>query len=65
MEEIKWWGYVHTNGSIQVKRYFEPLDIQEAHESPFVKQVFGPWLCTSREEAIKKVKEAVCLREDN
>ena len=21
---MKWWAYVHTNGTLQVKRYFEP-----------------------------------------
>lgn len=52
-----WWGYKHTSGSLQAKRYFEPLDIQEAKESPFCKQVVGPFEAEDREEALKKVEE--------
>ena len=26
---MKWWGYVHTNGTIQVKRYFDKQDLEE------------------------------------
>ena len=54
-----WWGYLHTNNTIQVKRYFERLDIQEAKESPFVQKVFGPFLANSREDAINKVKDLI------
>lgn len=54
-----WWGYLHKSGTLQVKRYFEPLDIQEAKESPFVKSVHGPWEVNSREEALAKLREAL------
>lgn len=50
-----WWGYVHTSGSVHVKRYFGPQDIDEAYESPFVKDVFGPWTCSGREDALKRM----------
>lgn len=59
MGNLQWWGYLHTNGSIQVKRYFSQQDMDEAWESPFVIAVAGPWDCTGREEAISKTKEAV------
>lgn len=52
----KWWGYLHINGSLQVKRYFSPEDIMEAHESPFVDAVAGPWECSGREGALEKLK---------
>ena len=55
----QWWGYKHVNGTYQVKRYFDPLDISEAHESPFVDLVSGPWPCNSRDEAIEKLKGCV------
>lgn len=55
---IKWWGYLHENGSLQVKRYFGPEDLSEARESPFVQQVFGPWEVDSREEALEKLKKS-------
>lgn len=52
----KWWGYKHVNGSFQAKRYFGPLDIQEAHESPFCERVAGPFLASGRDEALKQVE---------
>ena len=54
-----WWGYIHTNKSVHVKRFFSDLDIEEAHESPFVAEVYGPWECKGREEALKKMKEII------
>lgn len=52
----EWWGYIHTNESIQVKRYFDYLDIQEARDSPFVSRVYGPFFADSRDHAIQIVK---------
>lgn len=55
MFKNEWWGYLHTNGSIQAKRYFSQLDICEAKESPFVKQVVSSFEAVSREEALKYI----------
>ena len=57
MNKNLWWGYLHKNGTLQVKRYFGKLDIIEAIESPFVSQVSGPWECDSREEALIRLEE--------
>ena len=54
-----WWGYIHINGSIQVKPYFSPLDIQDALESPFCAKVFKPFACSGREEAIEHIRKEV------
>lgn len=53
-EETKnlWWGYKHTNGSLQVKRYFDKRDIDEAKESDFVDVAAGPFYAGDREEAL-------------
>jgi len=51
-----WWGYLHSEGTLQVKRYFGPMDIQEANESPFCQIVVGPFNAKDREEAIKILK---------
>lgn len=56
MDKIKWWGYIHENGSLQVKRYFGPEDLIEAQQSPFVRSVHGPWEVNNRDEAIEKLK---------
>lgn len=59
MEKVLWWGYKHINGSFQAKRYLDPLDIYEAQESPFVRNVVGPFESGSRDEALKLVEEKV------
>lgn len=50
---MKWWGYLHTNGHVQVKRFFDQLDLDEANESPFVQRVTEPFEANDRDEAIK------------
>lgn len=56
MNANKWWGYQHTNGSLQAKRYFGPEDIDEARESPFVGQIVGPFDAVTREEALAHIE---------
>ena len=55
----KWWGYLHTNGSIQVKRavwtYAE--DLADARSSPFVKQIFPAFEAASREDAVNIISQ--------
>jgi hypothetical protein len=55
--KLLWWGYKHTSGTYQVKRYFDMLDIQEAMESPFCEVVVGPFVSENREEALQVVHE--------
>jgi hypothetical protein len=54
---LKWWGYLHESGSIQLKRYFDNEDIYEAEDSPFVQEVLGPFEAESRDEAILILQE--------
>jgi hypothetical protein len=59
---LMWWGYLHINGSIQVKRAFNhpslmERDFDEAIESPFVSQVFKTFEANSREEAIAHIQK--------
>lgn len=58
---LYWWGYLHVEGSIQVKRYHNnfPEDIEDARISPFVKQVFGPFQALDREEAIRTIQQMI------
>lgn len=53
----QWWGYLHTSGTLQAKRYFGPIDIQEAEESPFCQKVVGPFEALDREDALRIVEE--------
>jgi len=59
MSDLLWWGYRHTEGTLQAKRYFEPLDIQEARESPFVQSAYGPFKAEGRDEALKILEQHV------
>lgn len=52
-----WWGYLHISGTLQAKRYFDPLDIQEAEDSPFCRRAVGPFEAADRDEALAIVKE--------
>ena len=52
---MKWWGYFHRNGSIQVKRFFDVRDIEEAAESPFVLNIVNPFEAEGREDALVKM----------
>lgn len=54
-----WWGYVHENGTYQVKRFFDREDLDDAQSSPFVDQVIQPFEALNREDALKKLEERV------
>lgn len=54
-----WWGYIHVDKSIHIKRYFNDGDINDARWSPFVEHVFEEFEASSREEAFKYIKEKV------
>ncbi len=56
-EQNQWWGYVHTNGSLQAKRWWgDERDIQDANESPFVARVVRPFPCDSGTQALEEIK---------
>jgi hypothetical protein len=48
---MKWWGYIHTNGSLQIKRYFSEADLEDALDSPFCNRLFSPVEAKDRDEA--------------
>lgn len=56
MDENLWYGYLHVNGTVQVKRWFPTtghLDLEEALESPFVQKVHGPVPADNRKQALE------------
>lgn len=60
--KLQWWGYRHTSGDLQVKRWFDdPLDIPEARASDFVVSgsVYGPFVAASRKHAIAILEEKI------
>ena len=54
---MKWWGYLHIHGHIQVKLMHD-IDqcIAEAIQSPFCRKVFMPFEAKDREDAILIIK---------
>lgn len=53
----KWWGYLHVNGQILVKRFWSYEDIDEARRSDFVKSVTWPFDAIDFNDAMVKAKE--------
>lgn len=54
---IRWYGYLHNNGTLHVRRYigdFGESDIEECRASPFVREVFGPF--DARTQHLAKLK---------
>ena len=51
--KVRWWGYLHIRGMLQVKRYFDSGDIEGAMQSDFVDEVTGPFEALDREDAMK------------
>lgn len=48
-----WWGYVHSNYTVQLKRWFgDHKDyIEDCENNPFVLKVVPPFTAQTREEA--------------
>ncbi len=57
MEKKLWWGYIHTNGNIQVKPFMDKRDISDAIQSPFCEEVFAEFEAESRDDAINYIKK--------
>jgi hypothetical protein len=64
LDEIMWWGYLHQNGTPQLKRWFgDHRDYTEDCEgNPFVLQVVRPFAAPHREAAMDILKERLGLR---
>lgn len=58
-KDNQWWGYLHTSGTLQVKRYFEPRDIEEAEQSDFVLETYQPFYAANREDAIEHIRKTM------
>lgn len=55
--KIMWWGYLHSNGEVQCKRWFgDHKDYTEDCEgNDFVVRVVGPFEAGSRFDAVEKL----------
>ena len=58
MTDNMWWGYRHTSGTVQAKRFFDDrAPIEDARQSTFVTQVVEPFQADSRDEALQIVRQ--------
>jgi hypothetical protein len=50
---IMWWGYLHANGTIQLKRWFGDHGdyTKDCNNNPFVKKVAKPFPAPTRQMA--------------
>lgn len=64
MKSVEWWGYLHSNGTTQLKRWFgDHRDYTEDCEgNPFVIRIVKPFEASSREEAAKILCERLRVK---
>lgn len=62
MAELQWWGYLHVNGTVQVKRYFDERAIEDALASDFVIRVVWPFVAENRDDALRIIGERLMGR---
>lgn len=63
----EWWGYRHENGSYQVKPFLGELSrasINDAHSSPFVDKVAGPFAARGRQQALARCRAIITARDN-
>jgi hypothetical protein len=62
---VWWWGYLHQNGTIQLKRWFgDPKDYQDDCEgNDCVQKVVEPFECDTHEGAYTILKERLGVHE--
>lgn len=54
--EKMYWAYLHTNGELKLKAYYDETGIIEAQGSPFVVETYGPFKANGAEEAFEKLE---------
>jgi len=66
IDNIMWWGYLHQNGTAQVKRWFgDPKDYtDDCLDNPFVLQVVKPFPADSREKATEIITKELGITLD-
>lgn len=57
--KIQYWGYLHINNTLHVKRFFDYTDISEALASPFVKRTAGPFFADNIDNALQILKTEI------
>ena len=63
MKELMWWGYLHSNGTVQTKRWFGDVKdyTDDCIGNPFVQKVVEPFSASCFEKAESVIKEKLGL----
>lgn len=61
-DKFEWWCYMHANGYIQAKRYFDHRDFEDADQSPFVRVRSGIILASGRSDAIEQFRNTIVAK---
>ena len=61
---MDWWAYLHSNGSIQLKRWFGDHNdyTTDCYGNDFVTEVIKPFKAYTREQALEIVKQQLMER---
>ena len=64
LADIMWWGYLHSNGMPQLKRWFGDVRdyTEDCEGNDFVVEVVKPFAADTREEAWEILVERLGLR---
>lgn len=68
MSEIMWWGYLHANGHVQVKRWFGDVKdyTEDCWGNDFVRVVVEPFVAATQAAAteiiVAKIKEKTAIK---
>jgi len=63
MSKIEWWGYLHSNGDLHLKRYFgDPRDYtDDCVGNDFVQRVVPPFEADTYEQAFEILKQRLSI----
>jgi hypothetical protein len=63
MNDLMWWGYLHQNGSIQLKRWWgDHKDYtDDCYDNEFVQRVVKPFKANDQKEAFNILKTCLGL----
>ena len=59
-----WWGYLHSNGTTQVKQWFGDVKdyTDDCEGNDFVVEVIKPFMADTREEAVETITKILYAR---
>ena len=65
MSQLMWWGYLHQNNKLQLKRWHGDHQdyTTDCQGNPFVQRVVTPFAASSREEAMEILKQRLAANE--